>query len=144
MDGYRHFLQIKASICSLYLLPLYSKRSIMKNAIIILAILCFPVFAAFSKTDADKFIGTWKAAHTGNTVKSLVIKKTGEKYFLSYTATEPGQGAEQKKFTLMYLSKDGSLTSAGAPDFGTVTVITSSGHLVWYKDEWEKTSDKTE
>lgn len=114
----------------------------MKNAIIILAILCLPVFAAFSKTDGDKFIGTWKAAHTGSTVKNLVIKKTGEKYVLTCTTSE--QGSDQKKFSLLYLSRDGSLTSAGAPDFGAVTVVTSSGHLIWNKDEWEKTSDKTE
>ena len=116
----------------------------MKNVFIILAVICLPVFLSLSKTDGDKFTGTWKAVDKNSTINDLVITKTGTMYHLTYNTATPGQGGAQRKTTLMYIYKDGLLTSAGAPDFGAAKLTVPSGHLMWNGEEWEKTADKTE
>jgi hypothetical protein len=122
------------------LLYLYNKRPIMKNVILVLAIVCLPAFHSFSQTAEQKFIGTWKALRK-KTTSTLAIAKTGQMFKLTNTS---GQGSEQKKTMLTYIYKDGSLTSAGAPDFGAVIFVGPSGHLMWNGDEWEKISGKPE
>ena len=112
----------------------------MKNTFIVLAILCAPAFFSFSKIDGEKFTGTWKVLHDGRTVNQIEIIKDGEMYELTYNTGEWRKSGEQKKLTLTFKYKDGTLINPNG--YKSVEFIESSGHLKWNEDEWEKSSEK--
>ena len=108
----------------------------MKNVLVIIAIICFPMFLSFSKVDESKFIGEWNVLNKDGKIKTIVIKKEVEFYSLTYHS---GDGGHQWS-TSTYKYKDGSLKAADGA--GSVIFIESSHHLKWNGDEWERASDK--
>jgi len=108
----------------------------MKNALVVLAILCLPVFLSFSKVGGEKFTGEWKAINRNSAINSIEIKQGGGLYTLTYHS---GEGGRQWS-TSTYKYKDGSLIAVGSS--GTIEFMEPSGHLKWNGDEWEKSSGK--
>ena len=113
----------------------------MKNKIILIAVLCLPIFFSFTKLDEQKFIGYWKVVNEGRTVNHISVTKEGETYLLTYNSGEWGQGGHQKQQTLAFKYENGSLI--GVNGFGRVEFINSTGHLKWNEDEWEKSPGNT-